>query len=328
MQLQRNSKTRRLPTGIAARHSRKCRSRSGGSCNCEPSYRAFVYDRRRRGQGCRGKHDRSRSENPQDVPDALRGEGVASRCDQPGKPREADRAKHDHTQPGSQRMAERRGSRAANSAHPQRCPLQAFRTARVPAHPGDGCVLPDLGSHRLSDIRRSDLQALVDRLVGGGKSGSTVHNVVMPIRVLFRRALEDDQVAVNPTSNLRPSPNAHKVRERAASATEAAALLDALPRSERALWATAFYAGLRRGELRAIRWADIDLAAGIIHVSRGWDDVAGEIAPKSAKGTRTVPSHRDAARLLDRAEDTYRARRERFRLWAETGSTVHAVLRS
>jgi integrase len=35
------------------------------------------------------------------------------------------------------------------------------------------------------------------------------------------------------------------------------------------LWAVAFYAGLRRGELIGLRWSDVDLAAGVIHVRRG-----------------------------------------------------------
>jgi hypothetical protein len=32
--------------GVVERHSRSCRSRGGGSCNCEPSYTAWVYDPR------------------------------------------------------------------------------------------------------------------------------------------------------------------------------------------------------------------------------------------------------------------------------------------
>lgn len=55
------------------------------------------------------------------------------------------------------------------------------------------------------------------------------------------------------------------------------------------MWATAFYAGLRRGELRALRCDDINDASTLITVRRGWDDVEGEIGPKSRKGTRTVP---------------------------------------
>ena len=31
------------------------------------------------------------------------------------------------------------------------------------------------------------------------------------------------------------------------------------------------YAGLRRGELMALRWSDVDLKAGTIHVQRSWD---------------------------------------------------------
>ena len=66
-------------------------------------------------------------------------------------------------------------------------------------------------------------------------------------------------------------------------------LLAALPHTVRPIYATAFYAGLRRGELRALRWNDVDLAKGVIAVRRSWDDYTGEITPKSAKGTRTVP---------------------------------------
>src|SRR5438034_1799935 len=64
-------------------------------------------------------------------------------------------------------------------------------------------VLPELGAHQLAQIRRADLQALVDRFVGAGHSASKVQNVVMPIRVLCRHALERDELLVNPTTNLR-----------------------------------------------------------------------------------------------------------------------------
>jgi integrase len=48
------------------------------------------------------------------------------------------------------------------------------------------------------------------------------------------------------------------------------------PAKDPALWATAFYAGLRRGELRALRWVDVDLAGGVID-------------PKSTARRRKVP---------------------------------------
>jgi integrase len=49
------------------------------------------------------------------------------------------------------------------------------------------------------------------------------------------------------------------------------------------------YAGLRRGELLALRWSDIDLDAGVIHVEQAWDIKEGVIEPKSRAGVRTVP---------------------------------------
>lgn len=53
--------------------------------------------------------------------------------------------------------------------------------------------------------------------------------------------------------------------------------------------ATAFYAGLRRGELQALRVRDIDLRSNVIAVERGWDQVEGVIEPKSRAGRRRVP---------------------------------------
>jgi integrase len=49
------------------------------------------------------------------------------------------------------------------------------------------------------------------------------------------------------------------------------------------------YAGLRRGELQALDWSNVDLAAGLIRVERAWDVKEGIIEPKSRAGRRTVP---------------------------------------
>jgi integrase len=56
------------------------------------------------------------------------------------------------------------------------------------------------------------------------------------------------------------------------------------------LWATAIYAGLRRGELLALRWDDVDFDKGVIAVERAWDpDSKVLIEPKTKAGRRTVP---------------------------------------
>jgi integrase len=146
-------------------------------------------------------------------------------------------------------------------------------------------ILPALGNRRLSDVRRADVQELADRLTAEGLSASTVQNTLDPLRAIYRRAIRRDEgVTINPTQELelrRPDGK----RDRIASPTEAVVLIAAVDVDERALWATAFYAGLRRGELRALRWKHIDLEARVIHVSRGWDAIEGEQDTKSARST-------------------------------------------
>ena len=106
-------------------------------------------------------------------------------------------------------------------------------------------VLPKLGHLRLSSVTRNVLQDLVERMVADGLSPSTVRNTILPLRAIYRRALQRSEVLVNPTLGL-PLPASRKRRERIARPAEARALTEALPQRDRALWATAFYAGLRR----------------------------------------------------------------------------------
>lgn len=149
-------------------------------------------------------------------------------------------------------------------------------------------VLPPIGAMRLSDVKHKHVQHIADRLHAEGKSPSTIRNAIIPLRVIYRRAMRAGDVSVSPCANLE-LPAVRGRRERIPSPQEVTALLAALAERDRALWATALYAGLRRGELRALRWEDIDLRAGVIHVRRSMDIRGPIIAPKSAAGIRTVP---------------------------------------
>ena len=150
-------------------------------------------------------------------------------------------------------------------------------------------VLPALGHVKLSELHRRDVQEFADRLLADGLDPSTINNTLDPLRAIYRRALRREEVAINPTAELELA-KARGRRERTAAPAEAASLLAALPDSDRTLWATAFYAGLRRSELRALRWSDIDFEARELRVQRAWDDVEGELYDgKSDAAARTVP---------------------------------------
>src|SRR5262249_34892512 len=106
---------------------------------------------------------------------------------------------------------------------------------------------------------------------------------------IYRRVVARGDVAINPTAGIE-LPAVRGRRDRIASPREAAVLIEALGADDRALWATAMYAGLRRGELMALRWDDIDLTSGILRVERAYDPQAREfITPKSRAGVRRVP---------------------------------------
>jgi integrase len=146
-----------------------------------------------------------------------------------------------------------------------------------------------VGRLSVGEVRRQDLQGLADDLLASGLVVGTVSNIFNPIQAFYRRAVDRDDLPVNPAEGIDLPTGRSQRPTRIASAAEAAALLAALRREDRAVWATAFYSGLRRGELQALRCCDLDFEASLIRVERGWDQEEGAIDPKSRSGRRAVP---------------------------------------
>jgi integrase len=261
-------------TGIEVRHRKACASRDGRRCNCQPSYQASVWSAR--------ESKRIRKTFP------TLAEARAWRSEtQTGIRRGTVRAPANMTvqEAADEFVAGMKAGRVRNRSGDLYKP-SAIRSyeAALRDH-----VVPRVGRTRLADVQHRDVQRIADDLLADGRDPSTISNALMPLRVIFRRAVEDSDVAVNPCTHLR-LPAVRGRRERIASPEEALRLLAALPERDRPLWATALYAGLRRGELMALRWADVDLAAGVIRVERSYDDKGRvEIEPKSRAGRRTVP---------------------------------------
>jgi integrase len=165
--------------------------------------------------------------------------------------------------------------------------IRSYEQALRGSRGGKGGLLAELGAIRLSDLCVDDVQAYADRLLAAGAQPSTIHNQIMPVRVICRWRRRE--VAVNPTVGLL-LPAVRSGRVRIASPAEAELLIAALNGRDRALWATALYAGLRRGELMGLRWCDVDLARGVLEVAQAWDPKEHlMVAPKSVAGSRRVP---------------------------------------
>jgi site-specific recombinase XerD len=87
-------------------------------------------------------------------------------------------------------------------------------------------IYPELGANKLSEIQRRDVQELADRLLAEGLDPSTIRNVLMPLRAIYRRALRRGVVAVSPMTGLE-LPAVRGKRDRIAEPEEAAKLIAA-----------------------------------------------------------------------------------------------------
>jgi integrase len=262
-----------MATGIRKLHSRGCTHRYGGRCNCGAGYEASVFLPRenKKIRKTFKREAEARSWRADALAALSRG---ALRAPKPTTIREAWEAWHRGAEEGT--IRNRSGDVYKPSA------LRSYeRGMRLR-------VLPGFGSTRLVDVRRADLQEFADGLLADGLDPSTIQVTLLPLRAIYRRSLARSELAVNPCAGLELAAVRGR-RERFASPQEAARLIEALPVEDRAVWATTMYGGLRRGELQALRAEDVDLAAGVIRVERGWDDKKGPIALKSGAGRRKVP---------------------------------------
>ena len=143
-------------------------------------------------------------------------------------------------------------------------------------------ILPAIGSRRLSAVTTADLQILVDQWQTEGHAAGTVRNSLKPLQAIYRRARTREGLPINPTHDLElPAPNPSEVEIVAPDV--AAGLLAAAPDEDRAIWATALYAGLRYGELRALRWGAVNMSNGTIEVRESWDPKEGSIDRKTRR---------------------------------------------
>jgi integrase len=261
-----------MARGIRERHARSCRSRKGGRCSCTPSYEAQLWS------PAEGKPIRQTFHDVGEAKTWVRDAKVAIR-----RGRQLVRTVPTLEQAGEAWIEQAKAGviRATGGHLYKPATMREYeRAMRLRANPA-------LGAEPLDEITRADLQELVDKLSAEGLAATTVETTINAVRAIYRHELARDRVKDNPTRGV-TLPSGGNRRERFATPTEAKALLAVLPDEDRPVWATAFYAGLRRGELMALRDQGIDLKAGEIRVRAGWDPEEGEQETKG-RACRTVP---------------------------------------
>lgn len=281
-------------TGITTRHSRSCRTLQGGKCSCAPTYRARILD----ADGVRHtKSSKSRPEVEGWLRDSRRKRESGQPVQTPQRTVGAALAElRDELESGTALTGEGVDYKPSVRVSYLQSIDRWLVNARAPR--GRLAQVP------VADLSTAHVQRLVADLRTAGKSPSTVRNILMPLRVLVRREsllgnLDHDPFVkgVLPTGSGK--------RERFADRHEVDRLLDALDYPERAFFALAFYAGLRRGEISALRWRNVDTVTRRVCVRRSYDLHSRQVTPpKSAEGRREVP----LAPPLEVILDEYRAK--------------------
>jgi integrase len=159
-------------------------------------------------------------------------------------------------------------------------------------------IIPYLGKLRLSQLSVPAVRTFMDRLRADGRSPAMVKRVVGDLGSILADAQGRGLVAQNVVRSLsrrrerqaeRRNKRKLKVGVDIPSPAEIKAIVAHLQGRWRPLLLTAIFAGLRASEIRGLRWSDVDLKRGELHVRQRADKFKAIGKPKSAAGERTIP---------------------------------------
>lgn len=158
-------------------------------------------------------------------------------------------------------------------------------------------LLPRFGDKAVSEITRQEIQVYVAHLTQEGYAPKSIDHIHDVLSAILRTAVKWGHLQDNPARGV-DLPKLRTVRPKwALTREQAAALLDALPPLSRAMAALAILTGLRRGELFALRWQDLDQEARVLTVREAvYDGTFG--SPKTEAGLRQIPLSESALSVI------------------------------
>ena len=150
------------------------------------------------------------------------------------------------------------------------------------------------GSRGIQSITPAEIASFVRTMARKNKmADKTARTQLMVVNLIFRFAVQSGYVQSNPARDLEVPRNLKKEKRDIASDKDIKAVKEnyGAPFGAFAYWA--LYTGMRRNELLALDWKDVDLENRQIHVRKScFRDTDGKVkakAPKTASGIRDVP---------------------------------------
>jgi integrase len=154
-------------------------------------------------------------------------------------------------------------------------------------------LLPDLGKTPLQKLTGQQLERLYTKLHTSGLAAATVGSIHNMLHTALDRAIRLGLITRNVTELVSPPRKEHK-EMRPLSPEEVKQFLEAAKGHPReSLFTLALATGMRRGELLALKWQDINLESGVLHVRRSLTRMyAGqgykETEPKTKSSRRSI----------------------------------------
>ncbi len=168
-------------------------------------------------------------------------------------------------------------------------------------------LIPVFGDLNLDRISGAHIQSfLAEKVSKGGLTPKSVANILIPLKEMFRHALHWGYVFRDPTIAVR-RPRVEQEEMDFLNPEEISLLLQHVRPQHFTLHLTEVLTGMRRGELLALQWGDIDWRSAQICIRRSLYK-GTFVSPKSQNGVRRIIM----SPTLQRHLEQHRLRTQRF----------------
>lgn len=186
----------------------------------------------------------------------------------------------------------------------------------------EGHLIPTLGHKTLAKLTPADVQGFIGKKLREGYAPSSVRTFRVILSSALRQAHLWGMMRINPVTLTTP-PKLHDSDVTPLDMAEARQLLDVVKDTRlEALYTVGVALGLRKGEILALRWCDVNFERGTLKVEHTLYQMDGRPTlqpPKSASSKRTIKMPRVVSAALLRHRDRQELEKRRYAdVWIDT----------